>query len=358
MKKNIAIVFLLFCAFTAGFAQSALQTIAQVNLTRKEPITIGQVKKIVTNFENTANRKLTVEERKQILMGLAGQRLLIQAAEKEGIKVLDSEVTEYFNNVLSSQVRRPVTEAEFSKLVKQEYNQSLEEFFKANTGGSVAEAKKMLKDEIAVQKYVMSKKSAAIQKMSVPTDGDIRSQYELNKQMFFRPDTMKLFIVGILKKGNDAAETAKITALNEKAKKSIKNLASIRKNAAKEGYITQDRYAVKNAAGAQALGLQLDALMKIFENKVNFVSDVIDMADNKQFFVITDKYDAKILNLSDVIDPAQTVTVYEYIKNMLSSQMQTAALQQANQALIQEIKTDENLKILTTDAELNKVLSW
>ena len=43
---------------------------------------------------------------------------------------------------------------------------------------------------------------------------------------------------------------------------------------------------------------------------------------------------------------------------MLSSQMQTAALQQANQALIQEIKTDENLKILTTDAELNKVLSW
>ena len=98
--------------------------------------------------------------------------------------------------------------------------------------------------------------------------------------------------------------------------------------------------------------------MKIFENKVNFVSDVIDMADNKQFFVITDKYDAKILNLSDVIDPAQTVTVYEYIKNMLSSQMQTAALQQANQALIQEIKTDENLKILTTDAELNKVLSW
>lgn len=219
MKKNIAIVFLLFCAFTAGFAQSALQTIAQVNLTRKEPITIGQVKKIVTNFENTANRKLTVEERKQILMGLAGQRLLIQAAEKEGIKVLDSEVTEYFNNVLSSQVGRPVTEAEFSKLVKQEYNQSLEEFFKANTGGSVAEAKKMLKDEIAVQKYVMSKKSAAIQKMSVPTDGDIRSQYELNKQMFFRPDTMKLFIVGILKKGNDAAETAKITALNEKAKK-------------------------------------------------------------------------------------------------------------------------------------------
>ena len=176
--------------------------------------------------------------------------------------------------------------------------------------------------------------------------------------MFFRPDTIKLVVVGVLKKGNDSAESSKITALNEKAKKSIKNLTSIRKNADKEGYIVQDRYAIKNAAGAQALGLQLEALMKIFENKINFVSEVTEMPDNRQFFVITDKYDAKILNLSDVIDPAQTVTVYEYIKNMLASQMQTAALQQANQALIQEIKTSENFKILKSDTELAKTLSW
>lgn len=358
MKRNVVIVILMWCAFGAMFAQSDLQAVAQINLVKKEPVTLGQVKKIVTNFETSANRKLSLEERKQILIGLAGQRLLIQAAEKEGVKVLDSEVTEYFNNVLSTQVGRPVTEAEFSKLIKQEYNKTLEEFFKENTGGSVAEAKKMLKDEIAVQKYVMSKKSAEIQKMSVPTDGDIRSQYELNKQMFFRPDTIKLVVVGVLKKGNDSAESSKITALNEKAKKSIKNLTSIRKNADKEGYIVQDRYAIKNAAGAQALGLQLEALMKIFENKINFVSEVTEMPDNRQFFVITDKYDAKILNLSDVIDPAQTVTVYEYIKNMLASQMQTAALQQANQALIQEIKTSENFKILKSDTELAKTLSW
>ncbi len=358
MKKRTLFGFLFFGLCMLIFAQSDLQAIARVNLLKPEPITLGQLKKIVNGFEAQAGRKLTFDERSKLLDGLIGQRLLSQAAEKEGIKILDSEVNNYFEGLLSQQVNRPITEAEFAKLIKQEHNQSLDQFFKTNTGNSVAETKKMLKDEIMIQKFVMSKKQAEIQRNAIPTDADIRKQYELNKQSFFRPEMVKLALIGVFKKGDNTGETKKITALNNKLKKNIKELPQIKRNAEKEGYIVQDRFALKNAAGAKELNLKIEELMQIFEKPVNFVSDITDMPDNKQFFVITEKFPDKLLALSDVIDPTQTVTVYEAIKASLTQQMQTFALQQANHSLIQELKTNSNHKILLSGDKLKKALSW
>ncbi len=358
MKKNVFIGLLVFGLSTVAFAQSDLQVIAQVNYTKKEPITLGQLKKVVKGTEAKAGRKLTVDERTKLLHALIGQRLLIQASKKSGVKVLDSEVNNYFASMLSQYVGRPVNEAQFAKMIKQKYNQSLDEFFRANTGNSVSETKKMLKDEIMIQKFVMSKKQAEIARMATPSDGDIRKQYELNKQSFFRPDMMKLVIVGVIKQGKDAEEVKKIEKLREKVKKNKKNLAKIQAESANGGYVVQTRYALKNAAGAQSLQLPIESLMKIFEKPVQFVSEITDMPDNRQFFVITEKYDAKLLSLSDVIEPNQTITVYEAIKMSLTQKMQTYALQQANQALIQELRNDANTKVLLSDAKLKKVLAW
>lgn len=358
MKKVISILILFFVVLSIAFTQSDLQVVAQVNFSRKDPITLGQVKKIIMGLEKTAGRKLTFEERKQVLDGVISQRLLLQASEKAGVAVLSSEITEFFNNLLSSQVGVRITEAEFAKKIKQEYNQSLDQFFKSNLGVTVDEVKKDLKEQIAIQKYVMSKKGAELQKMSVPSDGDIRRQYELNKQSFFRPDTMKLIIIGVMKKGNDAKEIEQINKLNTQAKKNAKNIIKIQNNAQKEGYRAEVRYAIKNAAGAQMLGLQQEALMQMFEKPVNFVSDITDMPDNRQFFVITEKNDAKVLSLSDVIDPNQTITVYEYIKGYLAQQLQAGALQQINKQLTNELRTSENTKVSMSDAELKKALSF
>ncbi len=358
MKRNVFIGLLVFGLSTLAFAQSNLQVIAQVNYTKKEPITLGQLKKVVKGIEAKAGRKLTVDERTQLLNALMGQRLLVQAAKKSGVKVLDSEVNAYFANILSQYVGQPVNEAQFAKIIKQEYNQSLDQYFRENAGSSVAESKKMLRDEITIQKFVMAKKQAEIKRMATPTDGEIRKQYELNKQNFFRPDMLELVVIGVMKKGKDAAEIKKINKLRDKLKKSPKNLASIRKNANKEGYIIQNRYALKNATGAKALGWAVADLMKVFEKPINFVSDVTDMPDNRQFFMIIKKYNAKLLALSDVVEPNQNITVYEAIKMSLSNQMQTMALQKANQVLIGELKTKNNCKILLSDAKLKKVLAW
>ncbi len=358
MKKIISLVFLFCFAVSFAFAQSDLQAIAQVNVIRKEPITLGQLKKIVNEIEQYTNRQFNVNERKELLDRLAGQRLLMQLAEKDGIKVLDSEINEQFNLKLSQSVGYQITEAEYAKMIKKEKNQSLDEFLKASMGISVAEAKKMSKEEILLQKYVEVKKGSYIASASVPTDGAIRNQYEMNKDKFFRPDMMKLLVVGVQKKGNDSAEIEKISKLNDKAKKGSKNFADIQKNAEKDGYIAEVRYAIKSSTGAQMLGIQPEALMQMFQNSVNFVSDITDMPDNRQFYVIVEKYDAKILALSDVLDPSQPVTVYEQIKLLLGQQLRMLAYQQAMEIVIEENKTAENIVLLKSASELDKLLSW
>lgn len=358
MKKKVIIGFMFFSFLSLLSAQNDLQVIAQVNLFKKEPISLGQLKKQVASLELETKQKTSIEDRKKVLTVLLNRMILLQAAEKEGMKVMNSELDAYFSQVISQNLGVQMTEAEFAKKIKQEYNKSLDEFTKETTGMTVSEAKKMLKEQLLIEKYVWSRKSAEIQKLATPQDSDIRKAYDLNVQQFLRPDMIKLVLISVKKAGNDAAEIKKINELNAKLKKNLKALTEIEKNAKKEDYIIQSRYALKNELGAQALGLQHEALLQIFEKDVNFVSDITDMPDNRQFFLIAEKHPVKILGLSDVIDPSQTITVYEVIKNQLTLQGQQRAIQIVNQELIDELRTDENCKILKTDAELDKLLAW
>lgn len=359
MKKSFYAVFLMLCIVSVSFAQADLQPIVEVNLLRREPVTLRQLKLQVSNLEKVYGRKLNVEERRKVLDSIINERLVKQAAEKEGIKIPDSQVNEYFNNLLSQQVGYPITESEFSKLIKNETNQSLDEFMKTQTGMGVEESKEFLRGQISVQMYVMQKKSSELQNIAGPTDGEIRSQYEINKQSFVRPDTVKLFLVVVPKEKDGKAEKAKIDELNKKLNANPKLVADIKKDSGKEnGYVAEFIYAARTPLAAQQLGITVDALMEIFKQKVNFVSPVTDMTSNYQFFVVMEKLDAKILTLSDVIDPNQTTTVYEYIRQSLSAEKQNLALQKAIQDLTNDLRISSNFKILKKDEALEKLLSW
>lgn len=359
MKKSVYTVFLLLCLISAAYAQADLQPIAEVNLSKREPVTLRQLKLQVSNLEKVYGRKLSVEERRKVLDSIINERLVKQAAEREGVKIADSQVNEYFNNLLSQQVGYPITESEFSKLIKNETNQSLDEFMKAQTGMGVEESKEFLRGQIAVQMYVMQKKASELQNIAPPTDAEIRSQYEINKQSFVRPDTVKLFLVVVPKEGDGKTGKAKIDELNKKLSADHKLVADIKKNSGKEnGYIAEFIYAARTPLAAQQLGITMDALMEIFKQKINFVSPVTDMPTNYQFFVVMEKLDAKILILSDVVDPNQTTTVYEYIRQSLAAEKQNHALQEAIQSLTDDLRISSNFKILKQDEALNKLLSW
>ena len=358
MKKKVFIVVMLVGLLGLLTAQNDLQVIAQVNLSKKEPITLGQLKKLVKFAESQGGSVATNDEKKLILESLMRTKLLVQAAEKENIKVSNSQVDAAFNEALSSIVNYPITESEFTKLIKQKENISLDEFMKKQTGNNVEELKKIIKDNLIIQNYIASKNQAEIVKMATPTDAQIRSYYEMKKGELVRPDMVKMLFVAVKKEGKDKEEIDKINELHKKVKKNIKEIANIKKNAEAGNYVAQEGYIPKTAEGAQLLNATPEVLMEIFSKDVNYIFDIQDRVDSRQFFVITEKLDAKILTLSDVPDPSSTVTLYDQIKALLSQGLALNAVQSIIQNTYESLRTDDNCKILKSDAELDKLLTW
>ena len=209
MKKYIFSLFVALILSLGISAQTNLQPIAEVKLSSRAPITLGQLKTRVSALEKEIGRKMTFEERKQTLDGLINERLIVQAAEKDGIKIMDSEVNSYFNEYVSSQLGRQITETDFAQLIKENTNMSLDEYMKAQNGMTLAEFKNFLRTQLTAQRYVMVKKQSELQSIASPTDDQIRAYYEVNKQSFVQPDTVQLFLVVAAKEGK--SNTAKKT---------------------------------------------------------------------------------------------------------------------------------------------------
>lgn len=341
-------------------AQSDLQPIANVKLQKTEPITLKQLKLRVDAYQKELGRAMTLDERKKVLDIVINERLVVQAAEKEGIKIADSEVNQSFAQIISQQVGKPTTEIEFAQMIKKKSGMSLDEYMRTNNGMNVADYKNFLKSQLVAQRYVMAKKQTEIQNAPAPGDADIRAYYDLNKQNFVQPDIAKLFLVLVPKGDAPSAAEVKLREFQKQLKDKPDSAAEIkiRSQAPNAGYNSTNMFVHKNAAAAKQLGIGMDALLKIFTMDVGAVSDVTETATDYQCFIVQEKYAAKILELSDVVKPGTTVTVYEYIRGNMITQAQNKAINAALVQLINELRKPENFQILKSDAELDKVLSW
>ncbi len=354
-----------FAALVTGLAaaQSDLQPIATVKLQKSEPITLKQLKARVEAYQKELGRIMTLDERKKVLDTLINERLVVQAAERDGVKVADSEVNQNFLQMISQQVGKQVTELEFGQIVKQQTGMSIDDFMKQQNGMTLAEYKSFLKSQLLAQRYVMAKKQSQIQNLPGPTDADIRSYYELSKKNFFQDDMIQLFLV-VAPKGTtpeaSAAAKKKVEEMHDKLKAKPASSSEIKVLSQQDnsGFQGGDLFINKNSTASKQLGISMEALLKIFEMGVNEVSDVSETDADWQTFLVVNKYPAKILTLSDVVKPGTTVTVYEYIKNSMISQAQNKAVSDALQQVINELRKPDNFQILKSDADLDKALSW
>ena len=360
MKRYLISCCMAIALSASVFAQTTLQPIAEVKLSARAPITLGQLKTRVSALEKELGRKMTVEERKQTLDGLINEKLIVQAAEKDGIKIMDSEVNNYFNEYVSSQLGKQVTEADFAQLIKENTNMSLDEYMKAQNGMTLAEFKNFLRTQLTAQAYVMQKKQKELQSIASPSDDQIRSYYEVNKQSFVQPDTVQLFLAVAPKEDKASVAKKTIEDIQKKLTANTKATADIRiksqeKNA---GYQAGELFVSKTALAAEQLGIPMEELLKIFNMKSGEVSPVTETGTNYQCFVVLEKKDAKILGLSDVVEPGGNISLYEYIKKMVIMQRQNEALNNALVSVTNDLRKAENFTIFKTGADLDKALSW
>lgn len=362
MKKIAIGTFFALVGIFGAMAQNLMQPLAVVKYNDSETVTVKEVKDLVDSQEKDAGRKLTPQEREQIYEAVINQKLVLQAAKKAGITVQATEIDQMFLQNISQQLGLPrvYSEKELDDLVRQEKKIPFAQFVKEETGMTVAEVKNnMIRPALVVQRYVLSQKQSELQKVAA-TDKEIRDYYELNKTNFNRPDSMKIFLVAAPKQGNSNVKPKIESLLAElkSGKTTVDKIRADNTDPQKSGYVSTNLFVMKTPQNAAQLGISADQLLAMFDEPLNKPSDVRENPQSYQFYVILEKYPAKSLALSDVIQPDSTQTVYEMIRGALTQQKQYQFLEKSRMDLLKSLNTAENVQRKKTGDELIKLLSW
>jgi hypothetical protein len=251
------------------------------------------------------------------------------------------------------------SEKELDDIILQTQGVTLDQFLKNQLGISKAEYKSYMKNQLISQNYVVSQRQAELQKIG-PTDEQIRAFYEANKASLVWTDMMKIFAIAVPKGSNP--EQAKLTANDLRNKIVDKKLTSeqalVQSQKPDAGYQAIEGVIQKNETYAMQLGIPLQTLLTMFNQKEGFVSDIQETESDYRVFVLKKKYEAKMLSISDVVQPETTMTVYEYIRQNLANQMQSLYLQNAANEIAKSLNTPENVEYKKTGDALTKILNW
>lgn len=358
MKKLLSLLSFFFIMHLA-FSQSDLQVLAIIKLNKTDSITVKQLKTRVESYQKQRGSPLSVEDRKKVLEAMIQEKLVTQAATKAGLNITDSMVDQYFLQSVSQTLGKNVTQSEFEELVKQQTGQSLDEYMKVQSGMGVQDYKAYLKSQLMAQQYILSQRQEELKQIS-PSDEEIRAFYELNKTSFVWTDMLKMFLV-IVPKGKDAAKAkATCQTVYDDLKNKKRSISQITVDGKKEGSLYQagDLLINKNQMSAGQLGVSYAELLELFKKDVGFISNITEQDTNFQFFSVMKKYNAKMLELVDIVKPETTTTVYDYIRQTLGQQKQMEYLTQAATEIAKTLDTEANVERKKKDSELDKLVNW
>lgn len=344
MKKIITTILASMVACAAVFAQSDTTPLAVVKYNKSETIMLKHLKTRVAFVQKQYNMdSMSAEQKQTLLDNMINEKLLCQAAAKDGVVISDSQVDNTFLATFSQQMGRQITQTELEKVIKEQSGKSLDEYIKEMSGMSLSDYKAYLKSQLTIQNYVSQKKQNEIRAIAA-TDEEIRNAYDMNKSSFKWEEMMKLFLIMVPKGSNGMAAKALCEDMrNQYIKDSKKGESFVSDAQNGKSYQAGELLIEKTSRQAQALRWSEDKLRELFGHKVGYISEATETGTDYQFYAVLKKYDAKQLTLSDVVQPETTVTVYDYIKNNLSQQKQMQYFTQAAQDMSKELNTNANV---------------
>ena len=162
---------------------------------------------------------------------------------------------------------------------------------------------------------------------------------------------------GIRDLDNPAGAKIKAEALLKGAKDKSLSYDKIKADSGKD-YQGGDLLIGKTAQHAQQLGISYNDLLELFTRDIGYMSKLNETETDFQFYVVRQKYTAKMLSISDLVQPETTITVYDYIKQNLTNQMQSQALIAAVQDITKTLRTPSNFEYKQKEEKLKKLLNW
>jgi peptidyl-prolyl cis-trans isomerase SurA len=347
MKRLIPCV--LFCCVLLSplVAQSLDKPAATVKLTKTESISVAKLQSAIAAYEKQAsqyNQTLTTDNKKQILDKLINSLLILQAAVRDKVTVSDAEmktVIETSKKTLGALqgLTRALTDTELQAYLKAN-NMTYDTFVK------------QLKDQQTVYNYIRLKKKSIFDAVKDPTEQDVQDYYDANKSNYFMNDMVSLrhifFDTRSLTSNEDRDKARKHA---EDVLKELKAGATFAELVVKYSEDTTSKYSNgefmtvfrndttrRNAYGAAFF----DALFKLKKGEVSGV-----MQSNAGFHIVTvtERLDARLLGLNDKIPPGNQYTVRDAISRVLASNLENAAMQQAQEELVAELRKQAEIKI-------------
>jgi parvulin-like peptidyl-prolyl isomerase len=358
MKRHLILFLLAIFTALAAFAQTDMQPVALVNLTRSEPITVKQLKNEIEKYiwQTIATRlgrvptaaelsrevqNCSMEVKRQVLETMINDRLAIQAAERDRITVTDNEINQQITQLrtqMNQSIGRQVTEEEFATAIKNETGQDLPAF------------RDTLKRQGIVQKYLLSKKQDLFSNIKEPTVEEITNIYNLSKSRFVRPETVRFSMIQV-PYGPDTASRNRAKELADRLVREIGSDPSkfdetvMRGQTPNSNYQAGDGgYIPRSAEAQQVAGANF--MNTAFSLKQGEVSRLIEGVPGYQIIKITEALPQKALELDEITTPGSRVTVRQYIAANLMQQKQQETLDRASRELITELRTGNPFRIM------------
>jgi parvulin-like peptidyl-prolyl isomerase len=341
MKRLFVSVILCLGGALNLFGQIETQTVAMVNLIRQEPITVRQLKAELTPLEQAEGRSFTVAERREALDALINQRLILQAAERDRVTVSENEIDNALRNYLAQQAGRALTDAEYAQALRQ-------------AGTNTPLIRQQASRQLLMQKYLMAKKGTQINATSEPAEADILRWYNINKSELRWPDIVGISLISV-PYGADSSTKARARTTADRLIREIGtdpakfDAAVLRGIAAGSGvaaagennYVSTRNFYVRRTRDFQQ-GVGDNFFNTAFSLKQGEVSSLIEGLLAYQIIKVTEIYHQKFLELEDIVDPENPISVRQYIRQILIAEQQQQLLNQAFAELVEELRRGRN----------------
>jgi len=344
MKKRLLLVFIFILIGLYGFTEID-PAVARLKLTRVEIITRKQLKDKIEQFEKAARTSLTAAQKEQILNNLVDTKLLLQAADRDNIRVSQAEIEAMIESTkqqvaVQTGLSPKMTNADLELILKQqEVGLSWETFIEQIT------------ENLKVRNYIQKDQMALFQAVPRPTDEEIQGFYDANRKVFVFPDMVKFKQIVIRTQGLNADDAAKAKKRVDEIFRELENGASFDKyqeiflegSRTLIGGISFETWQRDDQRKPVEYGkAYFNSLFKMTEGtrsqvlKSNFGYHIIEIIENIPF---------SVLGLDDKIPPPRVITVRDYIADGLFNTKNNEVFQKATQEAVAKLQKEAEIKI-------------
>ena len=339
-------VVLLTVILSSVSAQIMDRPAATVNLIRPEFISVKQLEERVKQL-NALRAQTGIanlpSDKGQILDSMISEVLLKQGAERAKIRATENETNERVTAQKRSfelQLGAQLTDQQFRELIEKQAGLAWDDYI-----GQV-------KDQIIQTKYIQQEKKEIFTAIAAPSAAEVDKRYRDNATSFINPEMVRFSQIFIDARNLSAAEKEKARTRAQNILKEYQNGVDTFENLVLKH---SDDTATRYSGGDYGYLLRNDAKRvtafgntffdRVFSIRTGEVQGVIESNLGYHIVKVTDHRPPKLLQLDDQLSPTNSMTVRQYLENLIMSEKQQVALRQAMQELIDTLKREADITI-------------